>query len=65
MIIKFSKFWFYDIFFIKIVFGKLQKALHRPQRELQLLLRSFSGQVNIEVTRGQEMSNFKKIAFLR
>ena len=40
---------------------KRQGALDGPRRDLKLLQRSFSGQVNIEVTRGHQMSNFGKI----
>ena len=35
---------------------------NRPLRDLNLLSRPFSGQVNIEVTRGHQRSNFVKIA---
>ena len=40
---------------------KRQKSLERLRRDLKLLQRSFSGQVNIEATRGHQMLNFNKI----
>ena len=44
---------------------KKQMALDRPRRDLKLLDRPFSGQINIEVTRGNQRPNFEKIAIVR
>ena len=45
--------------------GKWQTALDRSQRDLKLLQRSLSGQINTEVTRAQQRLNLEKIAIFR